>query len=217
MKEIWTLDGDETSWSSWADSIALAPASPFMLDLIAAEKAFPGGWVLDIGCGTGRAFLPLADAGYHVLGLDPTMSGVRFSQQRVSQSQIAAYPIIGSAAQIPLPAQSISLVFAISSIFHLSFVELTNALQEIYRILLPGGKAILHFLDVEDWRHTLAKEIPAEQAPIPSYRAVVTCFCSQEKIREWINETGLKLINLELKTSSSDAGEQRNWLAHCQR
>jgi SAM-dependent methyltransferase len=217
MKAIWTLDGDETSWASWAENIALAPAPTFMLDLIAPIRHGQSGWALDIGCGTGRAFLPLAEVGYHVLGIDPTMKGNRFSQERASQFKIPAFPILASAAQIPLPDQSISFVFAISSLFHLSPVELKNALQEIYRLLLPGGNAILHFLDLDDWRHTLAKEVQPEQAPFPSYRAVVTCFCSQERIREWINEAGLNLTKLELKTSSSDAGQQRNWLAHCER
>lgn len=217
MKAIWTLDGDETSWHSWADNIALAPASPFMLDLITANEAVRKGWALDVGCGTGRSFLPLVEAGYSVIGLDPSINGVRISHQRASQSQIAAFPILSSAAQIPLQTQSISFALAISSLFHLSLMELSNALREIQRVLLPGGKAILHFLDLEDWRHTLAKEISPEEVPVPSYRAIVTCFCSQEIIQEWINLAGLKLIELELKTSSSDAGQQRNWLAHCEK
>jgi ubiquinone/menaquinone biosynthesis C-methylase UbiE len=217
MELIWTLDGDETSWSSWADNIAQAPASPFMHDLIAADKASHQGWAVDVGCGTGRAFLPLVEAGYRVIGLDPTMNGIRLSQQRVSQDLISAYPILASAAQFPLPTESISFVFAISSLFHLSHVELASALQEIYRILLPGGKALLHFLDLDDWRHTLAKEIHPEQVPVPSYQAVVTCFCSQGKIQEWIKLTGLKLNSLELRASSSEAGQQRNWLAHCEK
>jgi SAM-dependent methyltransferase len=217
METIWTLDGDETSWSSWADNMADVPASPFMKDLIAADKASRQGWAVNVGCGTGRAFLPLVEAGYRVIGLDPTRNGVRRSQERVSQNHLSAYPIIGSAARSPLPTKSISFVLAISSLFHLSHVELTNALMEIYRILLPSGKALLHFLDLEDWRHTLAKEINPEQAPIPSYQAIVTCFCSQGKIQEWITQTGLKLIALELITSASESGQQRNWLAHCEK
>ena len=217
MKAIWTLDGDQTSWSSWADNIALAPASSFMVELISRNKATCPGWALDIGCGTGRAFLPLTEAGYQVIGFDPTMKSIRFSQQRVNQSNISAYPVLASAAQIPLPTHSISFALAISNLFHLSITELTSALQEIYRVLLPGGKAILHFLDLEDWRHTLAKEIRPEYALVPSYQAVVTCFCSQKLIQNWINQAGLKLTDLELKTSSSDAGQQKNWLAYCEK
>jgi ubiquinone/menaquinone biosynthesis C-methylase UbiE len=217
METIWTLDGDETSWSSWADNMAHAPASPFMQNLIAVNKASYQGWAVDVGCGTGRAFLPLAEAGYRVFGIDPTMNGIRLCQQRVRQDHIRAYPILASAARFPLSTTSISLVYAISSLFHLSIAELKSALQEIQRVLLPGGKAILHFLDVEDWRRTLAKEIRPEQAPVPSHQAVITCFCSQGKIQEWITETGLKIKELELNTNSTEAGQQRNWLAYCEK
>jgi SAM-dependent methyltransferase len=217
MKVIWTLDGDETSWSSWAENIALSPASPFMLDLIAAYKATRHDWALDLGCGTGRAFLPLSEAGYRVIGLDPTMRCIRFSQQRASQDKVKAFPILASAARVPLPVNSISFVFAMSSIFHLGLVELNSALCEIHRVLLPGGKAIIHFLDLDDWRRSLGREIFPDQAPIPSHQAVFTCFCSADQIGEWILRTGLRLTKLELKTSSSEAGQQRNWLAHCER
>jgi SAM-dependent methyltransferase len=213
----WTLDGDETSWTSWADQMVQAAASPLMQKIIANHRTSHRNWAVDVGCGTGRAFIPLVEAGYRVIGLEPTLKGVQLSQRRACQANLCAYPILASAARFPIPNASITFVFAFSSLFHLSFMELTSALREIHRVLLPDGIALLHFLDLADWRHTLAKEIYPDQAPIPSYQAVVTCFCSQKIIKEWILRAGLQLTKLELRTSSSEAGEQRNWLAHCKR
>jgi SAM-dependent methyltransferase len=217
MEAIWTLDGDETSWSAWAETMADAPASPFMLEAIAFEDMPRKGWAVDLGCGTGRAFLPLSEAGYRVIGLDPTLQGIWLSQQRINRERIEAYPLLASAARVPLASESIAFILALSILFHLSQGELASALAEIRRLLLPGGKAVLHFLDREDWRRTLAREIPPEQAPVPGYRAVVTCFCSQGQIREWVAGARLRLVSLELKTSPSEKGQQRNWLAYCEK
>jgi len=215
VEAIWTLDGDETSWSSWAKTMADTPASPFMNDMIASYKTPQRSWAIDVGCGTGRAFLPLVEAGYRVIGLDPNLDGIHLGLQRANQACLCAYPVLASAARFPVAASSVAFVVAISTLFHLGLTELISALQEIHRVLIPGGKAVLHFLDLEDWRHILAGRIRPEQAPIPSYQAVVTCFCSQGKIQEWIAQVGLKLEILELKTSMTEAGQQWNWMAHC--
>lgn len=215
MKTVWTVDGDDTSWTSWAENMADAPASSLIQQLISTRKAGCQEWAVDIGCGTGRAFIPLAEAGYRVLGLDPTAKGLKLSLRRTLQSGIIAYPVQASAAQLPLKAASATLVFAIGTLFHLSFMELTSALHEIRRVLHPDGEALLHLLDIEDWRRSLGKEIYPDQAPVPSYRAVVTCFCSCQTIQAWIEKAGLNLLSLELRTNASEAGQQRNWLAQC--
>lgn len=214
---IWTLDGDENSWTAWANQMSLAPISPLMQTVITPYKTEQKNWAIDIGCGTGRAFLPLVKAGYQVIGIDPNPEAVRLSQARARRVRLPAIPILASAACIPISSSSIAFVIAISSLFHLSYTELTSALQEIRRVLLPGGKAVLHFLDLEDWRRTLGKPIQPAQAPVPSYQAVVTCFCSQEQIRDWISQAGLSLVALALQTNLTEAGQQRNWLAHCTR
>jgi SAM-dependent methyltransferase len=217
MDLIWTVDGDDTSWAFWADNMALAPASPLMHELIGADRSPHPGWALDLGCGTGRAFLPLTQAGYRVVGVDPTPRGIQLGQQRALQDHLDAFPVLASAAYLPIRDASISFVFAVGILFHLGPGEISYSLRETHRVLCPGGKAILHFLDVADWRRSLGREIPPEQAPVPSYRAVVTAFCSRPVIQNWISDAGLRLESMELRTTKSEAGEQYNWLAQCRR
>jgi ubiquinone/menaquinone biosynthesis C-methylase UbiE len=214
---IWTLDEDPLGWSSWAENMAQAPASSMMQNLIEAHKTSRQGWALDLGCGTGRAFLPLAEAGYKVIGVDPTARCVQYSRQRASQAHLDANPTLAAAAQLPIRSQAVDLVLAISCLFHLSHMELTSSLQEIHRVLAPEGIAILHFLDLEDWRCTLARQIQPGHAPVPSFRVVVTCFCSGEKIQQWIAQTGLKLEKMDLQATTTEHGEQRNWLTYCRK
>ncbi len=128
-----------------------------------------------------------------------------------------AFALQASAAQLPFQDGTISFVFAIGILFHLSQKEMASALLEIRRVLNIEGKAVVHFLDIDDWRRSIGNGIHPVEAPMPSYKAVVTCFCPGEKIRDWIEAAGLWLESLELETSTSQDGEQRNWLATCKK
>jgi SAM-dependent methyltransferase len=217
MYAVWTVEGDDTSWTAWAENRADAAASSLVRELLATRKTGPQEWAVDVGCGAGRAFLPLAEAGYRVIGIDPTSRCIELSLRRARLTEIIAYPIQASAARLPLRASSATFVFAFGTLFHLSLVELLLALQEIRRVLRTGGEANLHFLDIDDWRRSLGKEVDPGQVPVPSYRAVVTCFCSRQAIEEWLGQAGLGLLSLELRTSASEAGQQCDWLAHCRK
>lgn len=212
---VWTLDGDETSWAGWASARAGAPASPLLQEMIAAHPAAVPSWALDVGCGTGRAFSPLVEAGYRVVGVDPTSRAVVASQGRATEEGLPAWTVLASAARLPIADGAVALLLAVGALYHLGASELVAALGEVCRVLEPDGKAVLHFLDVDDWRRSLAPQISADQAPEPSYRAVVTGFASGETVRHWIAAAGLELLSLELRTILSKAGEQRNWIATC--
>jgi SAM-dependent methyltransferase len=215
MKTLWTVDGDETSWTEWAEGMADAPASPAMGTMIHANKAEQHHWALDLGCGTGRAFLPLTQAGYKVIGIDPNPRGIQLSQRRAGKESLAAIPLLASASAIPIQSGQVDFIFAVGVLFHLSLPELKFTLREIRRVLNPAGKALLHFLDLEDWRKTLAASVPEEEVPYPGYRSVVTCFCSRQVIEGWIAEAGLSVISMELEISKKEGGEQRSWFPLC--
>lgn len=220
-KVVWTLDGDEASWAGWALARADAPASPLVREMITARLAAgctpASSWALDLGCGTGRAFGLLVGAGYRVVGVDPTIQAVTASRVRATQEGLPAWPVLASAAHLPLAGSTIALLLGVGTMFHLSASELAAALGEVRRVLQPDGQAVLHFLDIEDWRSALAPQIDAAEAPVPSYRAVVTGFASGEAIRHWIEAAGLELVSLELRTDARGAGVQRDWIAICGR
>lgn len=84
-------------------------------------------------------------------------------------------------------------------------------------MLAPRGEAILHFLDTADWRRSLGQPACPQDLPYPGYRAVVTCFCSEEDIRSWLRQAGLRLSSLIMLAQPAFEGERRNWLAYCVR
>jgi SAM-dependent methyltransferase len=212
---VWTLDGDETSWAGWALARADAVASPLVREVIAAHLAAVPGWALDLGCGTGRAFAPLVAAGYQVVGVDPVPQAVAAGRALATAACLPAWPLLASAARLPIAGGTIAFLLAVGTLYHLSAAELASALDEVRRVLRQDGQAVLHFLDVDDWRCTLAPQIPADGAIVPSYRAVVTCFASREDVRRWIASSGLELVSLRLRTLASEAGERRDWIATC--
>ncbi len=50
---------------------------------------------------------------------------------------------------------------------------------------------------------------------MPAYDALVTCFATEDTIRNWIAGAGLRLDRLELDTKQADPGEQRSWIVFC--
>jgi len=217
MKKIWTLAGDETSWPDWASRMATSSASELVRQLASEFKPGSHKWAIDIGCGTGRSFLPLAQNDYQVIGIDPIYKAVKAANERAKKEHMPAWSILAIANHLPVRSQSIGSVFAIGTLFHLSPLELEAALLEIKRVLFVGGEAILHFLDIGDWRQKLGNSLKSEDVPMPSYQAVVTCFCSEDVIRGMINSAGLSYQDSYLKVHDDDGGKRKDWFFHCVR
>ena len=57
---------------------------PFWLELAAQE----GDPILELGCGTGRVLIPLAQAGYHTVGLDNDLSMLKFLQASIGSQEL---------------------------------------------------------------------------------------------------------------------------------
>ncbi len=91
--------------------------------------------LLDLGCGEGRFCRMVADHVPHVIGLDPAPSLIAHARQRGG-----AHFVEGRAEALPFDAAAFDMVVSYLSLLDIEGIE--TALDEVRRVLAPGG----HFL-----------------------------------------------------------------------
>lgn len=97
--------------------------------------------VLDFGCGNGENTLLLVKRGARVLSMDLSESLIQLAQQRLKINNVSGNItfMVGSAHSLPLPDESVDVVFGIAILHHL---DLALAAREVHRVLRKGGRAI---------------------------------------------------------------------------
>lgn len=100
-----------------------------------------GKTVLEYGCGDGLNTVLLARRGAIVKALDISPELIGVARQRLIVNQISADVefIVGSAHDVPLPDNSVDIVFGIAILHHL---DLALSAREVRRVLRKGGRAI---------------------------------------------------------------------------
>lgn len=129
---------------------AVAPRYDLMNDLmsmgihrlwkrtLARRVATAKGWVLDLAGGTGDVARLLLGHDRHVVVCDPSLAMMQVGRRRAGSHGLQW--LAGEAEQLPLPDASVDLLtvsFGLRNTTHL-----THALNEIVRVLKPGGRFV---------------------------------------------------------------------------
>ena len=104
-----------------------------------AERLPPGARILEVAPGPGYLAIELARRGYAVVGLDISRSFVEIATRNASGAGVAARFERGDAAHMPFPDASFD--FAVCTAAFKNFSDPSGALDEIHRVLRPGGSA----------------------------------------------------------------------------
>jgi len=112
----------------------------------------PGKRVVDVGCGTGDWCYPAAQFGaVTVDGFDIQEDMVNLAKQTTSHLDMVRIQV-GNAADMPYDDASFDLALSILVTCNLPLDSFTRHFHELYRVLVPGGKAIM--VVPTDWSHT---------------------------------------------------------------
>lgn len=125
-------DGAEFERTSKIYMRGLVPAAP------------PSLRVLDIGCGTGLNASQIAASGHDVVGVDVSDVAI----EKFKECGFEGY-VCDVIEGMPFEDNSFDLVFAAEVIEHIADTE--AFLQELFRVLKPGGRLILSTLNSAFW------------------------------------------------------------------
>jgi SAM-dependent methyltransferase len=104
---------------------------------LAAQAGDP---LLELGCGTGRVLMPLAQAGYHVMGLDHDLAMLKLLRSNISLTGEVIPPLIASdMRRFGLVAKFHLVILACNTFSTLNENERRGCLKCIQMCLLPGG------------------------------------------------------------------------------
>lgn len=96
--------------------------------------------ILDLGCGTGRHVVYFAKQGFEVYGLDASPEGIRLTQAWLDEvGERAVLCQQDMREPLPYPDQFFDALISIQVIHHAKLAEIKAVIQEVFRILKPGG------------------------------------------------------------------------------
>ncbi|MCA9527894.1 MAG: methyltransferase domain-containing protein [Myxococcales bacterium] len=105
--------------------------------------------VLEVGCGTGMILKEIAPVARHAVGID-------ISRGMLGQAHDRGLEVVeGSATALPFADGSFDFVYSFKVLAHVEGIH--QALEEVSRVLRPGGQAALEFYNRHSLRYLIKR------------------------------------------------------------
>lgn len=130
------------------------PAEPVVRFLVGR----PTGKVLDVGCGAGRHVKLALEYGHDVTGCDISEHAIRRAEMIVGRYPHVRF-VKASMLDLPFKDRTFDTVIAYGSLYYSTNEDQADAVDEIHRVLHPGGKAFILTRTVLDRRYGKGKYV----------------------------------------------------------
>lgn len=137
------------TWADWHKLMATegerwVKPHPLLEEFAAGLPApAPDYRVYDLGCGAGRHTVYMAARGYAVYASDVEQSALDLTSAYLQRLGLTAELVRADMNAMPYPDAFFDVVLAIQVIYHNTRAGIETCLDEIRRVLKPGGRAFL--------------------------------------------------------------------------
>ena len=120
----------------------------------------PGADVLEVAPGPGYFAIELAKRGdFRITGLDISETFVRIAQENAAKERVAVDFRHGNASGMPFQRESFDFIFCRAAFKN--FSQPVAALREMYRVLKPGGRALIIDLRKDSSNESVSRQVDA--------------------------------------------------------
>jgi ubiquinone/menaquinone biosynthesis C-methylase UbiE len=132
----------------------------------------PGADILEVAPGPGYHAIEMARLGHTVTGLDISRTMVEIATEEAHSAGVTADFRHGDATALPFPPASFDLIVCQAAFKN--FLDPVRALDEMHRVLRPGGRAVIQDLNHDTTPAQIAAEVAKMQ--LSPANAAVTRF-----------------------------------------
>lgn len=104
--------------------------------------------ILDVGCGTGRHYIPLVQAGYSVTGVDQSQNMLNMLKEKAEAAELEPRVFIKDMREIDFAGEFDAIICMNTAFMYLLTDEdILQALRAFHSTLKPGGVAIIDIMN----------------------------------------------------------------------
>ena len=124
---------------------------------LVAQRVRPGAKVLEVAPGPGYLAIEMARRGYSVTALDISRSFVRITGENAAKAGVAVDVRHGNASLMPFADASFDFIVCMAAFKN--FTDPVGAIDEMHRVLKPGGQASIFDLRKDATRQEIDAEV----------------------------------------------------------
>ena len=179
---------------SWDDLFATGnfrwrDPDPGVVEVAALWQAAGVRTIYDLGCGAGRHVAYLECAGFEVLGSDVSPHGLAACAEALAEAGLPAHLVLADMTAAPFADATFDAGLSTNVLNHNTRAALVQAIDEVFRVLKPGGEFFLTVINPGDGRYGSGEEIEPDTFVLAEgpEAGIAHHFFSDADLRDWLS------------------------------